>query len=53
MRPERLANGNLLVPMRAEADDGTVGDGMVEIGPDHPDFAAWLAELDRLTTALG
>lgn len=32
----------LLVPFRAEAEDVTVGDGMVEVGLDHPDFAAWL-----------
>lgn len=46
MRPRRLASGNLLVPVRLEADDGTIGDGLQEIGPNHPDFAAWLAELD-------
>ena len=42
MKATRLPNGNLLVPMRAESDDGTlVGHGMVEIGPEHPEYAAW------------
>jgi hypothetical protein len=36
----KLANGNLLVPSRAEGD-GIVGDGVVEIGPDHPDSEGW------------
>jgi hypothetical protein len=45
MVPRRLPTGNLVVPMRAEADDGTIGDAVVEIGPDHPDFAAWDAYL--------
>jgi len=38
---ERLPNGNLLVPMRAESEESTIGDAMVEIGPDHPDYAKW------------
>jgi hypothetical protein len=41
-----LPNGNLLVPMRAEGD-GWIGDGLVEIGPDHPDFQRWKAFLER------
>lgn len=41
MSPVRLENGHLLVPMRAEGAGGLVGDGMVEIGPDHPDFDVW------------
>ena len=44
VKATRLPNGNLLIPARAESDDGTViGDGMIEIGPEHPDFAAWSA----------
>jgi hypothetical protein len=35
-----LPNGNLLIPKRAESD-GVLGDGMVEIAPEHPDFADW------------
>lgn len=42
MLPERLPNGNLLVPMRAEGEEeGLVGDGVVEIGPEHPHFVDW------------
>ena len=41
MLPERLPNGNLLVPMRAEGEDGLVGDSVVEIGPEHPHFVDW------------
>jgi hypothetical protein len=37
---QKLPNGKLLVPRRAETD-GIVGLGMVEIGPDDPEFAAW------------
>ena len=33
--------------MRAESSDGTLGDSMVEIGPDHPDYAKWLAEAPK------
>jgi hypothetical protein len=41
MNAKVLPNGNLLVPQRAEADDGTVGDGMDEITPQHPEYARW------------
>ena len=47
MNAQRLANGRLLIPMRAESSDGMLGDGMVEIGPDHPDYAEWLAEAPK------
>ena len=42
-----MANGNLRVPLRAESPDGAVGDGMLEIGPDHPQFEAWMRWLDK------
>jgi hypothetical protein len=41
MRCIRLPNGNLLIP--AELDDPAAGFGMREVGPDHPDYATWLA----------
>jgi hypothetical protein len=45
---KRLRNGNLLVPARADSDDGgVIGDGMVEIGPDDPDYDEWVRELER------
>jgi hypothetical protein len=32
----------VLVPKRAESPDGEViGDGIVDIGPDDPDYAEW------------
>lgn len=46
MRPKRLPNGNLLVPVRLEAEDGTLGDGVVEIDHSDPEFEAWERELD-------
>jgi hypothetical protein len=36
MRPIRLPNGNLLVPV--EADDPEAGDGVAEVGPEHPRY---------------
>ncbi len=42
VRARRLPNGNLLVPIRAESGDGSViGDGMVEVAPGSPEYAAW------------
>ena len=33
----------LYIPMRAESEDGNViGDGMVPIDKDHPDYEYWL-----------
>lgn len=46
--PVRLANGNLVVPMRAEGENGMVGDGAVEIGPEHPQFEVWDDYLRRM-----
>jgi hypothetical protein len=43
---QRLADGRLLIPVRAESSDGTLGDSMVEIGPDHPDYARWRPPLN-------
>lgn len=52
MPPKRLQNGNLLVPRRAEGD-GWLGDGMVEIGPDHPDHKRWVEDFARLDEVKG
>jgi hypothetical protein len=46
-----LPNGNLLVPMRAESD-GVIGDGLVEITPEHPDYQHWLEYLERVAQVL-
>ncbi len=45
MHAKLLPSGKLLVPLRAEAADGTVGDGMAEIDRMHPDYARWLEYL--------
>lgn len=34
--------------MRAEGPGGLVGDGLVTIGPDHPDFQTWRAYMDSM-----
>lgn len=39
-------NGDLGVPARAESD-GVVGDGMMRIGPDHPDYMEWQDAIDN------
>jgi len=42
MKAIRLPDGRLLVPARAEAEDGSVVRvGVMAIGPEHPDFEAW------------
>jgi hypothetical protein len=46
--PERLPDGSLRVPRRAEAPDGTIGDGVDVIGPDDPGFQAWSDYIDLL-----
>jgi hypothetical protein len=50
MRPYRTGRGTLIVPWRAETvvDGRRVhGDGVEEIGPDHPDFERWSETVDR------
>lgn len=46
MRVIKLPNGNLIVPKRAESEDGVIGDGVEEITPTHPQYTAWLAFVD-------
>lgn len=41
-----LENGNLLIPKVAEGE-GIIGDGMIEIGKDHPEYAEWLATVEE------
>jgi hypothetical protein len=41
-QPVQLPNGNLVIPQRVTAADGTIGDRFVEIAPDHPDYKEWL-----------
>lgn len=42
MQAYKLDNGNLLIPRRAEGEGGLLGDGMVEVGPDDPDYKGWV-----------
>jgi hypothetical protein len=53
MTGRRLRNGNLLVPRRAEAEDGTIGDGWEEITPEHPDYEPYLKDLERWESIQG
>lgn len=48
MIPERLSNGNLLVPAGGYDEElGVFSDSMVEIDPDHPAYRKWLAVVER------
>lgn len=46
MKPIRLPNGNLLVPIRAEGPDGMIGDAMVEVKPGTPEYERWAPYVD-------
>jgi len=37
-----MPNDRMLIPMRAESDNGDIGDGWIEIGPDDPRYEEWL-----------
>lgn len=40
-----IIDGRLWIPMRAEGRDGLIGDGMVELSPDDPEYEklkAWI-----------
>lgn len=47
MNGERIGPDRLRVPRRAEGPNGTIGDGMVEIGPEDPEYDAWAEWIDR------
>jgi hypothetical protein len=36
----KLPDGRLLVPVRAESDDGTIGDGLMLVERDDPSYCA-------------
>lgn len=46
MAARRLSRDLLLVMRRAEGPGGLIGEGMVEIGPDDPEYAGWAEYLD-------
>lgn len=41
MKAERLPNGNMLIPKRAEEPDGVIGDGVIEVTSDDSEFKLW------------
>ncbi|PXX65013.1 hypothetical protein DFR70_10474 [Nocardia tenerifensis] len=41
----RLADGRLLIPWQGKQPDGTIANGMVEIGPEDERFAEWSASI--------
>jgi hypothetical protein len=45
MEVKRLSNGNLLVPVRCEGEDGIIGDTVEEIPPSHPEYKEWVKYL--------
>lgn len=48
MIPERLENGNLLVPAGGYDEELEVStDSMVEVAPDHPSYVEWLEVVER------
>lgn len=47
MDPQERPDGRILIPVRV-SENGIVGDGWLEIGPEHAQYAAWKAELEKL-----
>lgn len=45
-RAYRLPDGTVMMPMRA-AEDGTVGDGWLPIMYDHPEYDAWVRDINQ------
>ncbi|MDQ7826606.1 MAG: hypothetical protein RDV48_27635 [Candidatus Eremiobacteraeota bacterium] len=45
MRIKKLPSGNLLVPCRAEGEEGLVGDGMKEVAPGTGEYREWIEYL--------
>jgi hypothetical protein len=45
----KLPDGDLMVPMRAESDDGVIGDAMVRVSPGDPLYEAWLPHVEEDT----
>jgi hypothetical protein len=42
----QIIDGKVWVPMRAEGPDGLIGDGMVEMSPDDPEYEKLKAEIE-------
>lgn len=41
MGPGKNEDGTLTILARNEGEDGTIGDGLVTIGPDDPRYEVW------------
>ena len=49
LEPQRLDNGKIMVPKRAESEDGqAVGLGWVELTEDDPMYADWMEYIQAL-----
>jgi hypothetical protein len=49
LEPQRLNNGKILVPKRAESEDGlAVGIGWVELDESDPDYDIWAQYIEAL-----
>lgn len=44
MEPRRLPNDRVQMPVGFITSDGLAVDGYTSIGPEHPDYAKWLAK---------
>lgn len=42
---KKLKDGTLIVPMRAEAK-GTIGDGIIEVKPNDPEYKKYLKQYE-------
>lgn len=47
MEPFFQDDGSVAVPMRAEADDGTAGEGVRVVAPGEPDYEDLLAQAEE------
>lgn len=52
MRIEKLADGTLLVPIRAESE-ATVGDALLEVRPGDPNYETYLSNYEDEVARLG
>lgn len=47
LKPKRLANGNLVVPVSVKGKDGTIADTMQEVKPNSKLYKEWLPFLQK------
>lgn len=52
LEPQRLGDGRILIPKRAESEDGeAVGLGWVELTEDDPQYDDWMKYIEALDGA--